>query len=220
MKLYSGYVEIGPGKTVFLPRPMTWLELSQWRFGPMAIAGVGLQAFSAYAQGRAASAEAKNQQAIAEYNAKVKEQEAKMIEARSLAEARLQAQEGERKISSLAVGGVPRLLALATQAAENERENLMIGYEGQVGAARARSEAEGFRMSADAYGDQAKSAKQAGWLNVGTTVLSGFADPISDWWAGKSARRSAMKMGISAGSAKKISRRTTSGGYVFKPYGG
>jgi len=187
--------------------------------------GVGLMAASQYAEGRAAQTDAQNQAAIAEYNAQVKEQEARQTEARSRFESIRQAEAAARGMGEMEAGmgasgvipttGTP-LLVQARQASEYELENLMIGYEGQIGASRARSEAAGYQMSAQAYRSQASNAMRSAWLNVGTTLLTGFAEPISNWGM----RQGAMRRGLSAGSARTITGRSRLGGYTFGPYEG
>jgi len=148
-------------------------------------AGIGMQAFGMYQQGQAAAAQAKSQQVVAEYNARVAEQQAKATEQASLFESRRQAEEAERYQSSLragigASGVVPTegspLLIEAQQAAESELENLMIGYEGQIGAGRARSQASLDRLQGSIYGQRAATASRSAMFGAGTSLLSGFAN--------------------------------------------
>jgi len=145
--------------------------------------GVGVSAVGLAKSAQAAAAQAEGQEAMAEYNAKVAEQEAKARTARSIFEQQRQAKEAERRAGSLRAGlgtagvmmdvGTPLLLQ-AEQAAESELDNLLIGYEGQVGAARARSQAALDRMQASIYSSSAKSARLAGMVGAGTTLLKGF----------------------------------------------
>ena len=51
MKLLSGMVELKPGWFVRLPRPMTWMEMAYWRFGPLAIPLMGAMGGGALAGG-------------------------------------------------------------------------------------------------------------------------------------------------------------------------
>jgi len=73
MKLYSGYIELWPGKTAFLPGPMTIMEIAHLRFDPgtLFITAMGAQAASQIIEGQAASVEGKSRQNIANYNAQV-----------------------------------------------------------------------------------------------------------------------------------------------------
>ena len=138
--------------------------------------------------GKAAAAQAKGAEAMAEYNARVAQQEAMAIEARTGFEQKRAAQEAERRQSRLraalaASGAVPSvgapLLLQTTQAEESELEMLLIGYEGQIGASRARSQAELDRMQARIYGKRAGTARTTGYIGAGTTLLRGFGQAAS-----------------------------------------
>jgi hypothetical protein len=186
MKLYSGYVEIVHGKTVYLPAPMTWLELQSRRFGPLLLpAAIATMATGQVMGAMSAKRQGENEAAIAKYNAAVSEQEAKQVEMRSRFESVRQAEDAERVGSELLVnvsasGSTPTqgagLLARATQSVQSELDNLLIGYEGRIGASRARSQAAGYRMEATA----AKQRGQAGFTSgiigaAGTTLLGAYA---------------------------------------------
>jgi regulator of protease activity HflC (stomatin/prohibitin superfamily) len=150
----------------------------------LSIAGFGMSAMGALGQGQTAAADARAQAAVMEYNARVQEQEARAIRAQAEYKAKRQAEEAARYASSLRAGmaasgvvtseGTP-LMIEAKQAAESELENLMIGYQGQVGANRALSQASLDRMQADIYKRKASSASRAGLMGAGTTLLTGFA---------------------------------------------
>ena len=146
-------------------------------------AGVGMQAIGQYQQGVAAQAQAKAQATVAEYNARVSEQQAKAEEQAMQFRQRKAAEEASRYQSALQAGlgasgvvssaGTP-LMIQARQVAESELENLMIGYEGMVGAQRARSQASLDRLQASIYKQQGKSAYTAGIFGAGTSLLTGF----------------------------------------------
>ena len=147
--------------------------------------GIAVSAAGVYAQGQAAAAQAKAQQVVAEYNARVAKQQAKANEQAALFKSRRQAAEAERYRSSLeagfgASGAVPTegtpLLIGATQAAESELENLMIGYEGQIGTQRAMSQASLSRLQGDIYGQRAKMASRSAMFGAGTSLLTGFGN--------------------------------------------
>ena len=180
------------------------------------VGGIGLGAYGMLQAGQAGAQDvfaqqaglqgqqqvAMRQKAIADYNARVAEQEAKAIEQSTRFRQRRHAEEASRYGSSLLAGlgasgavvseGAP-LMIQARQAAEAELDSLMIGYEGQTRAARARSQArldimEGLvhRQQADIYGVQARrlgrratSVSRAGQIGAGATLLTGFGSLAS-----------------------------------------
>jgi hypothetical protein len=160
------------------PDPMTALV-------GVAAAGVGLQGIGMMASGQAASAEAKSQQAIANYNAAVAEQTAKSIENQTLYKQQLEAENAVRVASSMraAIGasgaspseGTP-LMVMAKQAAQSELDQLMTGYQGQIGMGQARSQGTIDRMLGDVYGQKAKNSMMAGMIGAGSTLLTGWGD--------------------------------------------
>ena len=148
-------------------------------------AGIGLQAFGTWKAGVAAEAEAESAAAVAEYNAAVQQREAQAIEAQTEFRQRRQAEAGERQASGLlaALGasgvvvseGTP-LMILSRQAAESELENLMLGYEGAIGKRRALSQATIDRAQAGIYRQRGRTARTAGAVGAGTSLLSGFGE--------------------------------------------
>lgn len=156
--------------------------------GGALVGGIGLGAAGILQTGAAGAAQAKGAQSMAEYNARVAQQEARAIEARTSYEQKRAVQEAERRQSRLraalgASGAVPSagtpLLLQTTQAEESELEMLLIGYEGQIGASRARSQAVLDRTQADIYGRRAGAARTAGFIGAGTTLLRGFGQAAS-----------------------------------------
>lgn len=148
-------------------------------------AGLGMGALGQYQAGQAAAAQAEGQAAMAEYNAKLQEREARMLEQQAAFRQRRQAREAQRHMSSLraglaASGAVPTegapLLIQSEQAAESELENLLIGYERQVGAQRATSQAQLDRLQASIYRKRAGTSRTAGIMGAGTTLLTGFGE--------------------------------------------
>ena len=129
---------------------------------------------------QAASQQARDQKALANYNAKVEEQRAKQIELKASYDQVRQAKEAERIKSSLTAGlgsaGAlgQSLLVQAKQASELDLENMMIGYEGQVGAGQARNQSKVDTIQAGIYGRKAKNTQTAGYINAGTSLLTGF----------------------------------------------
>jgi hypothetical protein len=148
-------------------------------------AGVGLAAWSSYQEGRINEANLKSQAAMAEYNAQMQEREAQAARDKASLESRRRAEAGSRRQSSMlasigASGVVPTegtpLLIQAKQAAEDEFDMLLAGYEGEVQAQRHLSQAAADRMEAKYYKKNARYARDAGILGAGTTLLSGFGN--------------------------------------------
>lgn len=148
------------------------------------VAAVTTAGLGVLQQGRAAEAEAQSAQNIANYNAAVQEREAKALRAKAGFEQRRQAKRGERVKGSLiaalgAAGGLgsPVVADLAAeQAAELELENILIGYEGEIGAERALSQAQLDRLQGKIYKQRGKTLKQASYFGAGTTLLKGFGE--------------------------------------------
>lgn len=151
--------------------------------GTLAVVGTGLAAVGQIQAAQAAAAQAESAKAMAEYNAQVAEQEAKAIERRTGFEGRRAAEAAERRQSKLraALGtagviltaGAP-LKIQAEEAKESELEQLLISYEGDVAASRARSQAVLDRAQADIFGQRAGAARTAGFIGAGSTLLTGF----------------------------------------------
>lgn len=150
----------------------------------MLIVGAGVKAAGALQKGRAAEAQAESARNIAEYNAAVQEREAQAIRQKGAFEQKQQAKRGARIKSALtariaAAGGLGAPVAAdlaAEQAAELELENLLIGYEAEVGARRALSQAELDRLSGRVARQRGKVAKRAARFEAGTTLLTGFGE--------------------------------------------
>jgi hypothetical protein len=146
-------------------------------------AGTGMQALSQYRQGQYASAQAKAQARIENYNAQVAETNAEAIKQKSIFDQIRALKRGSKVMGKLrarlgASGAVMSegapASAIAEQGFENALDVALIGYEGMVGAAQQKSLAAGHRYSASSYLQQAKYAKSAGKLGAGTTLLTGF----------------------------------------------
>ena len=147
--------------------------------GAMALmaAGVGLGVAGQIQQGRAAEAEARSAQNIANYNAAVMEQQAESERRAGQFRGIRQAKAGERVKSSLqaAIGkaGSPSLMLEAEQAAELELENLMIGYESELAAGRYESQATLDRMQGELYRRKGRNLATASYIGAGSTLLMG-----------------------------------------------
>lgn len=149
------------------------------------VGGLGLGALGMMQQGQAAAAQARGQQAVAEYNAKVQEQHARAIELQTQYKQNRLAEQASRQESSLlaaagASGTVPSvgspLMIQAKQAAQSELDNLMTGYTGNIAASQARSQGTIDSLQAGIYGQQARNYGTAGMIGAGTSLLTGFGD--------------------------------------------
>ena len=144
--------------------------------------GTGVMAAGQIQQGRVAEAEAKSAQNIANYNAAVQAREAEAIRQQVGFESKRQAKRAARVKSTLtaelgAAGGLGSPVAadlVAEQAAELELENLLIGYEGEIGAQRALSKAELDRLQGKLYRRRGKAAREASYYRAAGTLLTGF----------------------------------------------
>ena len=185
MELYSGYIELWPGKTVLLPYPMTTMEMAHLRFDPgtLFLLAMGTQAAGQIKAGQAASAEGKSRQNIDNYNAQVQEREAQAIEQRTAVEQRRQAEAAERRQSTLEAGigaagavataGSPLLLQ-ARQASESELANLNIGFTGREQATAARTQAQLDILGGKLARQRGKAKATGKFIGAGSTLLTGF----------------------------------------------
>ena len=151
------------------------------------VAGAGISAFGAVQQGKAAEAQAKSEQAILEYNARLKEREAKAERDRAIKEAQRFEKQGEafrgKQKVSIAKGGVLSTegspLALIDETIEGlEEDKRSIISEGFLRESFRLSEAEGLRFqgrSALARGKNIKTGSQIGAAGTLLTGLGGAA---------------------------------------------
>ena len=145
--------------------------------------GTALGAAGAVQSGRAAQAQGESLENTSNYNAAIQEREAKAIEQKTKFDQIRHAERAARIKSSLRAKlagsgarmdvGAPLMLQ-EEQAAELELENMLIGYEGQIGAGRARSQAEIDRLQGKLYSQKGKAAARAGYIGAGATLLTGF----------------------------------------------
>ena len=132
--------------------------------------------------GRVAEAQGRSAQRMAEYNAAIQEREAQALKQKAGFESKRQAARGARIKSALtakiaAAGGLGSPVAAdlaAEQAAELELENLLIGYEGEIGAQRALSQAELDKLQGKIYRQKGEAARKASYFRAGSTLLTGF----------------------------------------------
>lgn len=152
--------------------------------GLMAGAGLGLGIYGQMATGQAMKQQAAGQKSIAEYSARVAERDAEAIRQKSIFDQKRQAKRAARIKSSQTAalahaGGLGSPVAgdlAAEQSAELELENLLIGYEGQVGAQRQLSQAAIDRASGKIAMQKGSSYATAGYIGAGSSLLSGFGD--------------------------------------------
>lgn len=175
------------------------------RKGLAAEAQAEAQAVRVGAQTAAQVSQLRSAQNIARYNAAVMEREAAATRQKARFEQKRQAEGGERVKSTLvsriaAAGGLGSPVAAdlaAKQAAELELENLLIGYEGEVVAKRAETQAELDKMQAKIFGQKAVTRRQIGrmttkelrqrarnlrtatFFGAGETLLTGFGSAFA-----------------------------------------
>ncbi len=172
-------------------------------------AGIGLGVAGTLQAGRASAAQvgaqtqaqvvqARSLQNIASFNALVMRREAEAIKQRALFEQKRQAERGARVKSALvariaAAGGLGSPVAAdlaAEQAAELELENLLVGFEGEILAGRAETQAELDRLQARIFGRRAeevgrvgritaRNLRTASFLGAGKTLLTGFGSAFA-----------------------------------------
>ena len=150
--------------------------------GGLAVLGTGVAVAGQIQQGRAIQAQAATAESMAAYNVAVQKREAAAIEQKARFEQSRQAKRAARIKSALTAkiataGGLGSPVAAdlaAEQAAELELENLLIEYEGEVGAQRALSQAELDRLSGKIAKRKGKAAVRASRIGAGTTLLTGF----------------------------------------------
>lgn len=141
--------------------------------------GMGVQAAGQIQAGRIAGVEAESAKRVHDYNAAVMEQQAKAVRQKAKFEQVRQAKMARAKISELRLwqagaGAIGSGLLEEEQAAELELEGLLIGYEGEVEAQRALSQAELDRISGRLAKKRGKAAKRAAYIGAGATLLTGF----------------------------------------------
>lgn len=155
-------------------------------------AGTGLAAYGQYEQARAAKEAGEAEEAIAEYNARVREQQAKAAEESARIEAQRHEREAERLLgkqvarygrAGVLMEGTPADV-LAETATELEWDELMILREGALRGAELRSGATIARMRGQAAAERGRSRYRAGLFAMGGTLATG-AYKMSKVWPAK-----------------------------------
>jgi hypothetical protein len=145
-----------------------------------AVAAAAGPVFSGIAQ----NAQQRGEMKMDQYNARVMEQQAKATELKTQFQQQRDAQASKRVMSSMearagasgaiSTSGAP-LLAQAQQASELSLQNQMIGYEGMIEAARARTQAYGYRMSMQQHRIAGRYAVLGGSLEGFSSGMSAYS---------------------------------------------
>lgn len=149
----------------------------------LGIAGLGMQVLGASKSASASNAAARLAKQIAEYNARVMEQNAIAAWMKSKFDQIRQARQGQRlqgrllaragASGAMTSEGAP-LVALADQASELALENALIGYEGMTEAQRNRMSAQVLRLGGTMEATRYKNEATASYLRGATNLLTGF----------------------------------------------
>lgn len=147
------------------------------------LGGAALSAGGQIGQGRAAAAQGKAQEKIANYNAAVLDSEAKAREYKTRFDQLRHRAYANRVIGSLRANqgmsgavmdvGTP-FDVVAEQMSELDLENAMIGYEGVNEASKLRSQATISRIQGKYAKKAGKNAQTASYINAGAGLLSTF----------------------------------------------
>lgn len=148
-----------------------------------AVAGTTAGVVGGIQQARAIQAQAESAQNIAAYNAAVEKREAKAVRARARFGQTRQAKRAEEIKSALtarigAAGGIGSPVAAdlaAEQAAELELESMLIGFEGEIAAEQALSQAQIDKLRGKVAKERGRAEVTATAIRTGTTLLTGFA---------------------------------------------
>ena len=136
------------------------------------------------ARRKAANADAE----MSEFNAGVMEANARAVEQKMKFDQIVAQKKGQQAMGRLraklgASGAVmdegAPLNLVVEQAFQTELQDALIGLQGQTEAAEYRSEAQAARMGAAVSRTRATNATTAGWINTGTSLLSGIGSMYS-----------------------------------------
>ena len=149
---------------------------------PLIIAGTAVSVAGGVMAAGAAKEQGQNEKAMADYNARVAERDAEATRQKAAFDQKRQAERAARIKSSqtaniAAAGGLGSPVAAdlaADQASELELENLLIGYEGEIGAQRYESQAAGDRISGNFAAKRGENLATAGYISAGGSLLTGF----------------------------------------------
>lgn len=136
---------------------------------PMMLAGTAVSAYGQHQAARAQAAESRYDAAMQERQARMTEQRTR-FEQQRLAEGQARhrgAMTAQMGAAGAVMGAGAPMMIMGTQAREDELEQQMVGFEG-------RETAMAHRSAADMARARARSARTAGRIGVGTTLLHGF----------------------------------------------
>jgi hypothetical protein len=178
-----------------------------------------MQAFGQIQQGRAAEAQAKSEQEILNFNARLKEREGEAQLERARAEARVFEREGEalgaRQRVGFAKGGVltagTPALVLEETAQELEADRLQILREGFLARSFALSEAEGLRFSGRAARARGTNIKRASQLQAFGSILTGLGSVARPTTKSGTTRRT-RRIGSGRSGPSPVGQRSGPGG--------
>lgn len=134
--------------------------------------------FEALSGAKGLRAEGRSAQNIANFNAEVAKQEARATREKAAFAQKRQAKRGvavkSALVAKLGAGLTSPVAAdlIAEQAAELELENLLIGFEGEVAAGRAESQAELDRLQGRLARQRGKSAARRANIQFGTQIAT------------------------------------------------
>lgn len=148
--------------------------------------GIGLGVAGGISAAQSAGVQGESAQNIADFNAKIEKREAQARRDKATFESKRQAsaasrRQGATEAAIAAAGGAGSPVALdlaAEQASEDELENLLIGFEGRIGAGQAESQAELDRLSGRIAKKRGKSQRTGAFLGAGSSLLTGFGSRI------------------------------------------
>lgn len=180
-------IELKPGWFIRKPYWMSDAEVWRYRFDPVTLAiiavsvGGGLQAAGQIREGRAARAQGRTEQDIANRNALLAERQAEAEQQAAIATARQQEREGKalkgRVIAAQAVSGTEigrgtNLAKIVKFAEDLEADRLNILREGALSASQRRSQAGILRVQGEAAKRRGKAAARAKNLAAAGTILT------------------------------------------------
>lgn len=215
MKLLSGIVELKSDWFIKLPYPMTEMEMARYRFDPITLTFLVLAATATgvgtYMAMDAAKQQAKSQEEINKYNAKMAEQEAEAKRRRGQQEVDILQERKERMLSSskastaksgILSAGAPLLIDI--ESAENVAFDVTTTrYNTEVGVNQSLNEAQLYRF-------QAKSAKRQGKLASNAALWSGIGQMASLGYMGYSQMKTPT---TNYGMSNNMRNAIKSGGY-------
>lgn len=144
--------------------------------------GLALQTYGNVMGAMTQDAQGKSAQNMADYNAEISMREKHMIEQRgkgaSIQQAEMASRRESTMLAKMGKSGVVTqtgspLEILEEQGVQSEAENLGIGYDTQVAASQAESQAGLHTMQGKIYREKGKNLRNAGYISTAQTLLFG-----------------------------------------------